>query len=128
MRERSIKSVIFMNSRVFIFFATLWQIIRTLSGTLKIFNSCMWHYWLNRHEFGWTPGVGDGQGGLVCCSPWGHKELDTAEWLNWTELMWKKKREIRKENNVTCSIYGISWNNDFFEDWKISKKATIGER
>ena len=32
---------------------------------------------------GWTPGVGDGQGGLVCCSSWGHKELDTTEWLNW---------------------------------------------
>ena len=31
-------------------------------------------------------GVGYGQGGLVCCSPWGHKELDTTEWLNWTEL------------------------------------------
>ena len=29
--------------------------------------------------------VGDGQGGLVCCSPWGHKEPDTTEWLNWTE-------------------------------------------
>ena len=29
-----------------------------------------------------TPGVGDGQGGLVCCSPWAHKESDTTEWLN----------------------------------------------
>ena len=35
-----------------------------------------------RHEFEQAPGVGDGQGSLVCCSPWGHKELDTAEWLN----------------------------------------------
>ena len=34
----------------------------------------------------WTPGVGDGQGGLVCCGSWGHKELDTTERLNWTEL------------------------------------------
>ena len=34
----------------------------------------------------WTPGVGDGQGGLACCSPWGHKESDTTERLNWTEL------------------------------------------
>ena len=32
-------------------------------------------------------GVGDGQGGLACCSPWGHKELDRAEWLNWTEWL-----------------------------------------
>ena len=42
-----------------------------------------WHHWLN--GFGWTPGVGDGQGGLVCCSSWGHKELDTTERVNWTE-------------------------------------------
>ena len=45
-----------------------------------------WHHRLNRHGFGWTPGVGDGQGGLACCSSWGCKESDTAEWLNWTEL------------------------------------------
>ena len=32
--------------------------------------------------FGWTPGVGDGQGGLACCSSWGHKELDMTELLN----------------------------------------------
>ena len=44
-----------------------------------------WHHWLNGHEFEETPGVGDGQGGLVCCSPWGHKELDTTEPLNWTD-------------------------------------------
>ena len=44
------------------------------------------HYQLDGHEFEWTLGVGDGQGGLVCCSPWGRKELDTSEQLNWTEL------------------------------------------
>ena len=43
-----------------------------------------WRHWLNGHEFESTPGVGDGQGGLVCCSPWGRKESDTTEWLNWT--------------------------------------------
>ena len=37
------------------------------------------------HKFEWTPGVGDGQGGLVCCGSWGHKELDMTERLNWTE-------------------------------------------
>ena len=46
-----------------------------------------WHHWLNGHEFGWTPGVGDGQGGLAYCDSWGHKESDTTERLNWTELM-----------------------------------------
>ena len=45
-----------------------------------------WRYQLNGREFGWTPGVGDGQGGLACCSPWGHKESDTTKRLNWTEL------------------------------------------
>ena len=45
-----------------------------------------WHHWLDGHGFGWTLGVGDGQGSLVCCSPWSHKESDTTERLNWTEL------------------------------------------
>ena len=41
-----------------------------------------WHHRLNGHEFEWTPGTGDGQGGLACCNSWGHKESDTTE-LNW---------------------------------------------
>ena len=44
-----------------------------------------WHHRLNGHEFEYTPGAGDGQGGLVSCSPWGHKELDMTEWLSWTD-------------------------------------------
>ena len=40
------------------------------------------HHRLDGHEFKYALGVGDGQGGLVCCSPWGHKELDTTEQLN----------------------------------------------
>ena len=43
-----------------------------------------WHHWLNGHGFGWTPGVGDGLGGLACCSSWGRNELNMTEWLNWT--------------------------------------------
>ena len=46
-----------------------------------------WHHGLNGDGFEWTPGVGDGQGGLVCCSSWGHKESNTTERLNWTELI-----------------------------------------
>ena len=47
-----------------------------------------WHHRLNAREFEQTLGVGDGQGGLACCSPWGHKESDTTEplsnfWLCW---------------------------------------------
>ena len=45
-----------------------------------------WHHWLDGRESQWTPGVGDGQGGLASCDSWGHKESDTTEWLNWTEL------------------------------------------
>ena len=47
-----------------------------------------WHHRHNAHGFGWTPGVGDGQRGLACCSSWGGKALDMTERLNWTELNW----------------------------------------
>ena len=46
-----------------------------------------WHHWLDGHEFGWTLGVGDGQGGLACCDSWGCKELDMTDW---TELRFRK--------------------------------------
>ena len=51
----------------------------------------VWHHGLDGHESEWTPGVGDGQGILVCCSPWGCKELDRTEQLNWTELNWTEQ-------------------------------------
>ena len=41
-----------------------------------------WHHWLSGHEFEQAPGGGEGQGKLVCCSPWGHKKSDTTEWPN----------------------------------------------
>ena len=44
-----------------------------------------WHHWLDGHEFEWTLGVGDWQGGLACCNSWGRKESDMTERLNWTE-------------------------------------------
>ena len=47
-----------------------------------------WHHWLNGHEFEQALGIGDGQGSRVCCSPWGRKESDMTEWLNWTELIY----------------------------------------
>ena len=48
-----------------------------------------WHHWLNGYAFAETLGVGDGQGGLACCDSWSHKESDTTERLNWTELNWE---------------------------------------
>ena len=47
-----------------------------------------WHHWLDRRESGWTPGIGDGQGGLACCDSWGRKESDTTERLIWSDLIW----------------------------------------
>ena len=52
-----------------------------------------WHHWLNGHEFESALGVGDGQGSLACCSPWGRRESDMTEWLNWTDLT----------NEILCS-------------------------
>ena len=50
-----------------------------------------WHHQLNGHGFGWTPGVVDEQGGLACCGSWGRKELDTTEWLIWSDLSQENK-------------------------------------
>ena len=60
-----------------------------------------WRHWLNGHGFGWTLGVGDGQGGLVCCGSWGCKELDTTERLNWTEG--------NISNFLKCNNYIMFW-------------------
>ena len=46
-----------------------------------------WHHRVNGHGFGWTPGVGDGQGGLACWGSWVRKESNTTEWLNWTDVL-----------------------------------------
>ena len=48
-----------------------------------------WHHQLDGHEFEQAPVVGDGQGSLACCSPWGRKESDITEQLNWTDLLHK---------------------------------------
>ena len=78
-----------------------------------------WHHQLNGHEFEQAPGIGDGQGSLTCCSPWGHKESDTTKRLNWTD--WtdgssqsnearqrSKSIHIGKEE-VKCFLFGMIW-------------------
>ena len=64
-----------------------------------------WHHQLNGHEFGWILGVGDGQGGLVCCSSWGRKESDMTERteLNWTFTVNQCDFKIH-EKNGKCNI------------------------
>ena len=59
-----------------------------------------WHHWLDGHEFEQALGVGDGQGSLTCCSPWGHKG---RTWLStWTELNWTEKINKIKSNFLNC--------------------------
>ena len=70
-----------------------------------------WHHWLNGHEFEWTPGVGDGQGGLGCCSPWGHKESDTTERLNWTHNVKLSILPNFVYNSVALSIFTFLCNH-----------------
>ena len=67
------------------------RIIATISGTWTHVagtedETVGWHYQLDGHEFEQALGVGDGQGSLACCSPWGQKELDMTEQLNWTDF------------------------------------------
>ena len=62
-----------------------------------------WHHCLYGRESEWTPGVGDGQGGLACCNSWGHKESDTTERLNWTELNWVT--ELKHKHGMPDTIF-----------------------
>ena len=60
-----------------------------------------WHHQLDGREFAWTPGVGDGQGSLVCCDSWGRKESDTTERLNWTDIpqsTWNTDQRMFREH------------------------------
>ena len=86
-----------------------------------------WHHWLDGHEFEWTPGDGDGQGGLECCDSWGRKESDTTERLNWTELKGDSKANRLRTlpppsspssllsssylTNVECLIHAYNYTN-----------------
>ena len=68
------------------------------------------HHRLNGHGFGWTLGVGDEQGGLACCGSWGHKELDTTELLNRTELNALRHRYLALASEpVNWALKQHSW-------------------
>ena len=85
-----------------------------------------WHYWLNGHESEWTPGVGDGQGGLECCDSWDQKESDTTEqliWSDWIILVWKYLQKIstgifRKSQLISAQFSSsVSGRLDCFHAW-----------
>ena len=77
-----------------------------------------WHHWLDGRESEWTPGVGDGQGGLVCCDSWGRKEWTRMS--NWTELNWNMEREVdcpQVVDWVNCLWnYAISSRQNIFQN------------
>ena len=70
------------------------------------------HHWLDGRESEWTPGVGDGQGGLACRDSWGRKELDTTERLNWTEV---SKRSHKLSNEIPSLIAALSRGKVYLE-------------
>ena len=82
-----------------------------------------WHHQLDGRGSEWTPGVGDGQGGLACCDLWGHKESNTTERLNWTELklyIWAfpvaemVKNLPEMQENLVWSLSGkICWRREW---------------
>ena len=74
-----------------------------------------WHHRLDGHEFEQAPGVGHGQGSLACCSPWGHKESDTTERLNWTELIppFDLLMSTRVSSPSVFLLYTLFWEISF---------------
>ena len=85
-----------------------------------------WDGWmalrLDGHEFEQAPGVDDGQGCLVCCSPWGCKELDMTEWLNWTDAT--------LERNLTFlgkKVYLLFSSKEIYREVKILKSLSLEE-
>ena len=80
-----------------------------------------WYHWLNGHKFESTPGVSDGQGSLVCCSPWGHKESDMTKQVNWTEL----NAECQRIEVCACMLYGFSRVRLFATPWTVACQAPL---
>ena len=80
-----------------------------------------WHHWLDGRESGWTPGVGDGQGGLACCDSWGRKESNRTELLNWTELNCPVFDGGRMKSIPFCNNNGREWRHSicfYLEPWE----------
>ena len=70
-----------------------------------------WNHWLDGCESEWTPGVGDGQGGLVCCDSWSRKELDTTEQLNWTDWWSTVQLCFFKLSKISKNFYNVFMEN-----------------
>ena len=82
-----------------------------------------WHHWLDGRESEWTPGVGDGQGGLVCCDSWGRKESDTIEQLNWTDgrqLPYFGSGTMKRKSRPHCHCWLMLWFSVALDSWVAS--------
>ena len=80
-----------------------------------------WHHWLG-HEFEQAPGDGDEQGSLVCCSPWGQKESDTTEQLNWTEALFilvntKQPSKLHRKTNIIQNHSSVQFSHSVMPDY-----------
>ena len=75
-----------------------------------------WHHWLDGHELEQAPGVCNGQGSQLCCSPWCHKVWDMFEWLSWVEL-----KELEKFfEEVSCKVKYEGWGRDIqMKRWRL---------
>ena len=86
-----------------------------------------WHHWLNAHGFGWTPAVGDTQGGMACCGSWGRKDSDVTERLSWTELNLNPEKS-NYDWTVKLILSGFLYRNccalnryiEYLSSWSIS--------
>ena len=63
-----------------------------------------WHHQLDGHEFEWTLGVGDGQGGLACCDSWGRKESDTTKWLEFRRVLFRSSYRFSSKEQVSFNF------------------------
>ena len=88
--------------------------------------------WLDRHVFEQALGLGDGQGSLACCSPWGHKNSDMTEQLNWTEQTINAGETVEKREpshtvggNVNWYTHYGEWYGDSFKNWKQSYHVVV---
>ena len=77
-----------------------------------------WPHWLNEHDFEQTPGDSEGEGSLVCCSPWGCKESDTTEWPNNNNslryLVWAQRT---RTFSVSCLRFFLKHLKNYFVLW-----------
>ena len=86
-----------------------------------------WHHWLDAREFGWSPAVDDGQGGLACCDSWGHKsQTRLSDWneLNWTESLISADPTglPRKVNILSVFVYS-SGHQGSHHGWSLAQSA-----